>query len=289
MSLSQVYRIIAFVRAGGDTTSQKGKATTKTARTPAVIASVEALVTSDWRLTVEEMSEELNIPHSTIHRILTEDLHLSKKAAGWVPKLLDKGMKKQRIEASEVFVNHAGGSPEVFLSKIITMDETKVSFYNLETKEQSKQWLRKESLAPTKAKSQASRKKQMVFAFFDDSGSVYEHYASVGTKINGDYIIEVLRKFLRILPRKRPLLAEEGWLLHCDNAPVHTATSVKTFLARRRVEILPHPSYSPDLAPANFWLFPKVKAALAGVRIDSDSVRTEWERVVGGIPTEEFA
>ena len=175
-----------------------------------VIASVEAIIISDRRLTVDEMSEELDIPHSTFHRILTEDLRPSKKAARWVPKLLDEGMKKKRIEASEVFVNHAGGLPEVFLSKIITMDDTMVSFYNPETKEQSKQWLRKESLAPTKAKSQASRKKQMVFAFFDDSGSVYEHYASVGTKINGDYIIEVLRKFLRILPRKRPLLAEEG-------------------------------------------------------------------------------
>ena len=112
------------------------------------------------------------------------------------------------------------------------MDETMVSFYTPETKEQSKQWLRKESPAPTKAKSQVSRKKEMVFAFFDDSSSVYKHYASVGAKINGDYIIEVLRRFLRILPRKRPLLAKEGWILHWDNAPVHTATSVKTFLAR---------------------------------------------------------
>ena len=192
-----------------------------------------------------------------------------------MPKLLDEEMKKKRIEASEVFVNRARGSPEVFLSKIITMDETMVSFYTPETKEQSKQWLRKGAPAPTKVKSQASRKKQMVFAFFDDSGSVYEHYASVGAKINRKYTIEVLRKFLLILPRNRPLLMEEGWILHWDNSPVHTATSVKTFLARRRVEILTHPPYSPDLAPADFWLFPKVKAALAGVRIDSDSVRIE--------------
>ena len=138
LSLSQVYRIIASVRAGGYT-SQKGKATTETAQTRSVIASVEALVTSDRRLTVEEMSEELDIPYSTFHRILTEDLRLSKKAARWVPKLLDNEMKNKRIEASEVFVNRAGGSLEVFLSKIITMDETMVSFYTPETKELSKQ------------------------------------------------------------------------------------------------------------------------------------------------------
>ena len=116
LSLSQVYRIIASVRAGGDTTSQKGKATTKIARTRSVITSVEALITSDRRLTVE-MSEELDILHSTIHWILTDDLRLSKKVTRWVPKLLDEDMKKKRIEASEVFVNRAGGSPEVFLSE----------------------------------------------------------------------------------------------------------------------------------------------------------------------------
>jgi hypothetical protein len=29
---------------------------------------------------------------------------------------------------------------------------------------------------------------------------------------------------------------------------------------------LDHPSYSPDLAPCDFWLFPKLKTALKGHR-----------------------
>jgi hypothetical protein len=34
---------------------------------------------------------------------------------------------------------------------------------------------------------------------------------------------------------------------------------VHDFLARKGIPVLEHPPYSPDLAPADLWLFPKVK------------------------------
>ena len=33
--------------------------------------------------------------------------------------------------------------------------------------------------------------------------------------------------------------------------------------------VCPHPPYSPDLAPCNFWLFPKDKMAMKGKRFES--------------------
>ena len=260
LSMSQVYRIRAEVMKGSDMSDKRGKGSTKTARTPQNIASVEDIILRDRRVTMSEIEEETQIPHSTVHRIVTEDLGLSKKSARWVPRLLTEDMKKKRIEASEVFVKRAGGSPEVFLLKIITMDETMVSFYTPESKEAAKQWLPKGSPAPTKAKVQASRKKQMVFSFFDDSGSVYQHYAAIGATINGEYILGVLTNFLHVLKRKRPdMCRENGFIFHWDNAPVHTATSVRDFLRQRRIECLIHPPYSPDLTPADFFLFPLLK------------------------------
>ena len=47
-----------------------------------------------------------------------------------------------------------------------------------------------------------------------------------------------------------------GSFLH-DNAPSHSATIVKQFLAQRKVTVLDHPPYSPDLAAADYFLFPK--------------------------------
>ena len=67
------------------------------------------------------------------------------------------------------------------------MDKSSVAFHTPEIKSQSKQWLPKGSPAPLKGKDQASRKKQMVFVFFYDSGSIHEHFAPVRAKINSDF------------------------------------------------------------------------------------------------------
>ena len=101
--MSQVDRIRAEVMKGSDMSDKRGKGSTKTARTPQNIASVEDIILRDRRVTMSEIEEETQIPHSTVHRIVTEDLGLSKKSARWVPRLLTEDMKKKRIEASKVF------------------------------------------------------------------------------------------------------------------------------------------------------------------------------------------
>ena len=55
------------------------------------------------------------------------------------------------------------------------------------------------------------------------------------------------------------------FLFH-DNAPAHRTALVKDFLAKNNVTTLEHPPYSPELAPADFYLFPRPKSALKGWR-----------------------
>jgi transposase len=57
-------------------------------------------------------------------------------------------------------------------------------------------------------------------------------------------------------------LWKNGWILHQDNAPAHNALSVRQFLAKKQVLVLHHAPYSPDLAPCDFFLFPKLKHSL---------------------------
>ncbi|KAI6653994.1 Alpha-1,3/1,6-mannosyltransferase ALG2 [Oopsacas minuta] len=47
-----------------------------------------------------------------------------------------------------------------------------------------------------------------------------------------------------------------------DNVTSHTAKLTKNFLDVEGLELLPHPPYSPDLAPCDFWLSPKLKIYL---------------------------
>ena len=54
--------------------------------------------------------------------------------------------------------------------------------------------------------------------------------------------------------------------LHHDNAVPHKAriTYTQTYLDDNGIHLMEHRPYSPDLASCDFWLFSKVKSALAG-------------------------
>ena len=57
-------------------------------------------------------------------------------------------------------------------------------------------------------------------------------------------------------------------LLLRDNAGPHNARAITQSLQELGIQVLPHPVYSPDLAPCYFWLFPILKDRLAGRKFD---------------------
>ncbi|PNF22065.1 hypothetical protein B7P43_G09729 [Cryptotermes secundus] len=59
------------------------------------------------------------------------------------------------------------------------------------------------------------------------------------------------------------------WVLQYDNARPHTAYIVQEFLAKNKMAVVPHPPYSPDLAPCDFFPFPKMKIKMKGRRFDT--------------------
>jgi histone-lysine N-methyltransferase SETMAR len=59
-------------------------------------------------------------------------------------------------------------------------------------------------------------------------------------------------------------------VLHQDNARPHaTAATIET-IQKLNFELLPHPPYSPHLAPSDYHLFGSLKKALRGRRFGSD-------------------
>ena len=81
------------------------------------------------------------------------------------------------------------------------------------------------------------------------------------------------------------LFANKSWILHQDNAPAHTALSARKFLATKQITVLEHPAYSPDLAPNDFFLFPKIKEILKGRHFDdTDDIRSNTKAALKAIP-----
>ena len=69
-----------------------------------------------------------------------------------------------------------------------------------------------------------------------------------------------LRDFRKRLPRKRPALFKSGqWHFHQDNTPVHNSILGTDYLTKIGIKTVPQPPYSLDLAPCDFWLFPKLR------------------------------
>jgi hypothetical protein len=52
---------------------------------------------------------------------------------------------------------------------------------------------------------------------------------------------------------------------------VITSGFVSKFLVKQEIPMLSHPPYSPDLAPADFFLFPKLKIVMEGTRFEAVS------------------
>jgi transposase len=76
--------------------------------------------------------------------------------------------------------------------------------------------------------------------------------------------------------RKRPQLwRNNSWFFHHDNGPAHALLLIRDFLANTNITVLHQPPYLPDLAPADFSLFPKLKSTLKGRRFQMIQEITE--------------
>jgi transposase len=52
-------------------------------------------------------------------------------------------------------------------------------------------------------------------------------------------------------------------------APAHASLLIRSYLAKHQTSVVRHPPYSPDLAPADFFLFPKLKTTLKARRFQT--------------------
>jgi len=129
----------------------------------------------------------------------------------------------------------------------------------------SSQWMGKGSPRPEKAGISRSRIKVLLVVFFDWKGIVHHEFVPRGQMVNRQLYQEVLAHLGGAVRRKMPELWEnQTWMLHHDNAPAHASLLICSYLAKHQTSVVPHPPYSPDLAPADFFLFPKLKTTLKG-------------------------
>jgi len=92
-----------------------------------------------------------------------------------------------------------------------------------------------------------------------------------GNTVNSATYVDLLKNHLRpAIKSKRRGLLSTGVLLQHDNGRPHTASSTVARIQDLSFECLPHPPYSPDLAPSDFHVFEPLKEAMGGKSFRSD-------------------
>ena len=200
-------------------------------------------------------------------------------AAKFVPRVLTLDQKDSRVVICQELKETVINNPTLLLN-VFTGDVSIVYAYNPETELQSSQWKSPGSPGPKKARMQKSKLKMMLICFFDQEGIVHREFVPPGMTVNADFYCDVLRRLRENVWRKRPQKWQnQNLIIHHDNAPAHRSFKVSQFLATNNMIVVPHPPYSPDLYPCDFFLFPKLKLRMKCRRFETiEEIQEESQR-----------
>ncbi|UYV63810.1 hypothetical protein LAZ67_2005734 [Cordylochernes scorpioides] len=245
-----------------------------TARTDENLDRVLEVLRTDRRLSIQQIADTLHMSTFVVHGIVTEDLQMRKVCAKLVPKVLTQDQKELR----NCWIQN---EPD-FLNSVVTGNESWMFKYDPESKRQSFAWHTKSSLRPKKVRMSKSRIKTIIIVFFDIRGIV------IGQTVHSAFYLEVLRRLKRRIASVRTDI-EDTVKLHHDNATSHTAFIITNFLARSNTPVIPHPPYSLDLAPCDFFLFPRLKREMKGKHWETvENIQHHVTTFLRSILVEEF-
>ncbi|CAF0989636.1 unnamed protein product [Rotaria sordida] len=221
-------------------------------------------ITAITQQNIDAGNDLIYISHGSVCTILKEHLGLTKITSRWVPHKLTEE-QRQRQRRVDICIKNLqkleGGTWR--LCDIITGDESWFYHRNIKSKQQSKAWVAKNEGPPTVVKRQQFKKNTMFVIFFMTNGPLLIHELPSGTSINAIYYHDqCLKKLVKNLRKKRPSSTTNGIKLHHDNARPYTNNIIFDFLQEKKINVMPHPPYSPDLAPSDFWLFDYLKRDL---------------------------
>lgn len=264
------YWFAEFRRGRKDTDDAERSGRPNEAVTAENVEKVEKLIHSNRKVKLQEIADALKLSKGTIFTIAHEHLGMKKLFSKWVPRFLKPEEKQQRMEASQSCLAMFTRNKAEFLRRYITMDETWIHHFTPETSRESAEWRAPGESAPKRPKTQQTAGKVMASVFWDTHGIIFIDYLEHGKTINSDYYIDLLVRLKAEIIKKRPHLAKKKVLFHQDNAPCHKSKKTMDKINELGFELLPHPPYSPDLAPSDYYLFSQLKKMLRGKRFRSD-------------------
>ncbi|GFO40451.1 transposase [Plakobranchus ocellatus] len=175
-------------------------------------------------------------------------------------------MKAQRKDMCTQLLERYNAEAEAFLQRILIEDESWIHHYDPECKTQSMEYRRKTSPSPRKFKVVASARKVLFTVFWNMEEVVQMKTLEQGQTVTLSDIFQHSK-----LSNSDSDVFGVIRTQSC-NMQMRAAHQSPTRDALRQVELatLPHPTFSPDLAPSDYNLFPQLKKYLKGHYYDNE-------------------
>lgn len=265
--------------------ARSGRPVTET--TPENIDLIRSLIEEDPHSTYDELEAETQLSRGTIFNIIHDHLKLRKITSRWVPHKLTLYQKQERVRiCRENLAKIQSGSWRT--CNIITGDETWIYYRQLRRKASNAHWVSKGQSPKTVVRRSNYEPKMLFSIFFRSNGWLWIHAVDSGETVDGNYYINnCLGPVIEEIKKQRPNSGVKGIKLLHDNAKPHVASEVKTFLKEEGINVMPHPPYSPDLSPCDFWLFDYIKRNLED-QTDEDSLFKAVTKIVKNISEKEY-
>lgn len=216
------------------------------------------------RASVAEIATAMGHSQSTVWGHMKK-IGLKYLSCKWVPHELSEANKESRIRiCNELLVQFTANN---FLRRLITVDETWITYRNEGTYKQTKCWAGGDIARVKNVSKSLTKDKVMAVFFWDCQGVVFWKLIDRGQTITSEVYCGLLGEMKDSIQtnRRRSLDSDNhGLRLQHDNARPHTARATIEKLQNLNLPCIPHPPYSPDLAPSDFYLFSSLKSHFSG-------------------------
>jgi len=236
-----------------------------------------SLVEQEPRLTLMCFAELLGCSHTTVKNHLTQ-LGKSWRYGVLVPHDLSAAQQKSRAEiCSQNLESHRNFD---WLTNLLTGDEKWVCYKNHSRK---RQWLGKGEVGIPDT-IELRPKKIMICVWWGVRGIVHWEILPNNQTINGQTYCKQLER----VAEKLKGIQDRVYFLH-DNAKPHIAKVTKEKLMNLGWQMVPHPAYSPDIAPSDYHLFHSMEHFLDDTKfIDEDEIKRSISEYFDSLSPEFF-
>jgi histone-lysine N-methyltransferase SETMAR len=136
-----------------------------------------------------------------------------------------------------------------FFKGIVTGDKNWIVYNNVERK---RSWGRQGERPLSTPKAELHQKSVMLCIWWDWKGILYYDLLPRNQTINSNVYCSQLDRLKAAIDQKRPeLVNRKGVVFHHDNARPHVSLATGQKLMQLGWDVLPHPPYSPGLAPSD--------------------------------------